>query len=302
MSSRRFGPRRAGAWRRGAALALGASLAGSAAPPSALAQDKQTCAAAHEEAQVLRLKGNLKGSREKLKSCSRDACPALVRNDCVTWLDQVERSMASIVVEAQKGGSDLVDVRVYFDGVLVASRLNGKAIEVEPGEHLLRFETGGAKPLQRQVVIREGEKSRLVSVRFDDGSAASKPPPPPAAPGPVAPEPELERPVPPGVYVFGALGLAGLAGFATFGLIGKGEVSDLDKCKPACERDEVDSARNKYLLANASLSVGGAALVGAGVWYLLRPSEEVPAAASRASSLRVVPLERGSALLWQGRF
>lgn len=275
--------------RRAAALA---ALAALLAPPPAFAQDKQTCAAAHEEAQLLRQRGSLKGAREKLKTCSRSACPALVRNDCVTWLDQVERSMSSIVVEAQKGGADVIDVRVYFDGLLVAPRLNGKAIEVEPGEHLMRFETTGAKPLQRQVVIREGEKSRLVSVRFDDG-APPKPPPPPV----------IERPVPAGVYVFGALGVVGLGGFVGFGLSGRSAERDLrSRCAPNCDPDEVDAARNKFVLANASLSVGAVSLIGATVWYLLRPSEEVAPPSAKASSLSVVPLDRGSALLWQGRF
>jgi hypothetical protein len=294
VNVQRFG--RLGRW-----AAFVAAFAGAAAPFGALAQDKATCAAAHEEAQVLRLKGSLKGSREKLRSCSRDACPALVRNDCVTWLAEVERSMASIVVEAQKGGVDLVDVRVFFDGVLVAPRLNGKAIEVEPGEHLMRFETAGSKPLQRQVVIREGEKSRLVSVRFDDGSRR----PASATPPPVAP-PTYERPVPAGVYVFGALGLVGLGGFVGFGLAGRRAETDLRdrRCKPNCPSDDVDSARNKYTIANASLSVGAASLVGATIWYLLRPTEQVAASASKSarSSFFVVPLEGGPAAFWQGQF
>lgn len=308
MSSPRFGrpsaPRgsanvqrlgRCGRW-----VAFVAAFASAAAPFGALAQDKATCAAAHEEAQVLRQKGSLKGSREKLRSCSRDACPALVRNDCVTWLAEVERSMASIVVEAQKGGADLVDVRVFFDGVLVAPRLNGKSIEVEPGEHLMRFETTGAKPLQRQVVIREGEKSRLVSVRFDDGSRR---PAPVAAP--VAPPITYERPVPAGVYVFGALGLVGVGGFVGFGLAGRRAETELRdrRCKPNCPSDDVDSARNKYTIANASLSVGAASLMGATLWYLLRPTEEVAAPApAPKSSLFVVPLEGGPAMFWQGQF
>lgn len=289
MSSQRFG--RLGRW-----AAVGAAFAGAAAPRAAPAQDKAACAAAHEEAQLLRQKGALKGAREKLRACSRDACPALVRNDCVTWLAEVERSMASIVVAAQKGGVDLVDVRVYFDGALVAPRLNGKAIEVEPGEHVLRFETDGAKALQRQVVIREGEKNRLVSVRFDDGSRRAAA----AASAPAA----YERPVPVGVYVFGALGLVGVGGFVGFGLSGRAAENDLrDRgCKPSCPSNEVDAARNKYTIANASLSVGAAALVSAGLWYLLRPAQEV-ASAPPASSFFVVPLEGGGpAALWQGRF
>jgi hypothetical protein len=262
----------------------------------ALAQDKQACAAAHEESQVLRQKGSLKAARERLKTCARDACPAIVRSDCVTWLDQVERSMSSIVVAAQKGSAELVDVRVFLDGGLVASRLNGKAIEIEPGEHLLRFETAGSKPLQRQVVIREGEKSRLVSVRFDEGAAA---------PAPVPPAPVYERPVPAGVFVFAGLGLVGMAGFAGFGLAGKSAESDLrdSNCAPRCDRDDVNGARTKYVLANASLAVGGAALAGALVWYLLRPTEEVtPSSAASASSLRVVPLDGGSAMLFRTHF
>jgi hypothetical protein len=293
MSSHRLAPRPEQAPRRGAfnarvaAALAAAALAGTAGLPAARAQDKQACAAAHEEAQIWRQKGSLKASRDRLKVCARDACPALLRSDCVTWLEQVERSMASVVFEAQKGGADLVEVRVFLDGALVASRLNGRSVEVEPGEHLLRFEAPGVAPLERRVVIREGEKSRLVSAIFDPG-------PPPRRPAP-------RRPVPVGVYAFGALGLAGFAGFAGFGLAGRIGENELreENCAPNCDRGRTDAVRKKYVLANASFSVGAVASAGAAIWYLLRPAEE---AAPAKSSLSVVPLDRGTALLWQGCF
>jgi len=127
--------------------------------------EKQACVAAYEQGQFLKKEGKLRASREKLRTCARDVCPALVRNDCVTWLEQLERTVPSVVIEAKRDDADITAARVTLDGNVVATRLDGKAIELEPGEHAIRIEPEEGAPMDRTIVVREGEKNRVISSR-----------------------------------------------------------------------------------------------------------------------------------------
>ena len=48
---------------------------------------------------------------------------------------------------------DVTEVRVYLDGALVATQLDGKAIELDPGGHVLRFEHGGLPSVEERVLV-----------------------------------------------------------------------------------------------------------------------------------------------------
>ncbi len=130
----------------------------------AAADDKTACVASYERSQTLRKEHHLRKAREELKSCSRQVCPVLVRSDCVTWLDEVQGALPSIAIRASKDGADVASVRVIEDGEMVATKLDGTSLEVEPGEHAFRFETDGAPPVSLDLVIHEHEKDRVVPV------------------------------------------------------------------------------------------------------------------------------------------
>ena len=54
---------------------------------------KQRCKQAYEAAQEHRLAKRLIEARHELRACVVDACPAFVRKDCGTWLDEVEAAI-----------------------------------------------------------------------------------------------------------------------------------------------------------------------------------------------------------------
>ena len=120
--------------------------------PRAYADDKQLCVSAYEETQSLRKEGQLRKARERVLTCVQESCPAVVRKDCAQWLPEIEASIPTIVFEVRgPSGGETSDVRVFFDGQLLAERLDGKAIAVEPGEHTFRYEligASGAKPIE----------------------------------------------------------------------------------------------------------------------------------------------------------
>jgi hypothetical protein len=80
--------------------------------------------------------------------------------DCVAWLDEVNASMPSIVIEAKDPkGKETFDVRISENGEVLAEKLDVNAIELDPGTHKLKFEFSGADPIE-QVVLRQGQRTK----------------------------------------------------------------------------------------------------------------------------------------------
>ena len=130
---------------------------------TAAADDTSVCIAASEAGQSLRDKQALLEAREKFATCSRDVCPRPIRADCMQQRDAVEAAMPSVVLRAKDTrGEDAIDVKVFCDGAVLATQLDGRARPVNPGAHVFRFEIQGVPPFERKVVVGEGEKNRLV--------------------------------------------------------------------------------------------------------------------------------------------
>ena len=157
--------------------------------------DATQCSKDAEDGQRLKAAGHLRDAREKFLTCSAPACPQIVQKDCSTWASEVLAAMPSIVIDAKDAnGGDLAEVTVYFDDKLVTSRIDGKAIPIDPGPHKLRFERKGYEPVTQDIIAKEGVRSRVVTVGFTrlagiDHGPKSAPPPPPPSPPPPSPAP-----------------------------------------------------------------------------------------------------------------
>jgi hypothetical protein len=224
---------------RRAAVLLAVVAMAALSTAHARADDKQQCLAASDQGQQMRDDGKYRRAREAFAACARDACPALVRRDCVKWLADLDQSSPSIVVGAKddKGG-DLVDVTVLVDGAPLVTKLDGKPVLVDPGAHVLRFETRGYPRVEQHVMVHAGEKSRLLVVQF--GTPA--PPAPaarPAAPSPAAPPQPDTGATPQGTrtsaWVFGGLAVVAFGTEAYFGFTGLSDRSSL-KAQPCAQR------------------------------------------------------------------
>lgn len=261
---------------------------------SASADEKQVCAAASEKAQQLRSAGKLGEARDQLAICGRAECPRLIQQDCTQWMSEVLANMPSVVPAAKdRKGRDLVDVRLSIDGRPATETFDGKPIVLDPGVHAFVFDTKGAPAIHEQVVIKPGEKNRIVTVTFatpDDGSASG---------GGTRPAPDKRSSSPPiAAYVVGGLGMA--AGAVAL-VIDLGANSDARKlretCAPRCNQADVDAVQTKYTIAGVTAAFGGALLVTGVVLFILHGSESSPKSGKNAP-LFVSPLEaaaRGSA-------
>ncbi len=263
--------------------------------PAARADEKSACVASYDHSQVFRRDHRLARARTELQSCARADCPALVRTDCIAWLDQVQNAIPSLAIRAAKDGEEIATVKVIADEEIIATRLDGSSLEVEPGEHTFRFETEGAPPVVLKLLVHEREKDRVVAVTFAS-----------------SPEPERAkvetnarrfiRPVPPGMYVLGGVGVAGLAAFGVLGLIGKNDESALvSTCSPNCTPSAIGKVRGEYVGADIGLGVGAAALVSSVIWYVLRPKQPIGAPAPR-DGITVAPGRNGAVLAWNATF
>jgi hypothetical protein len=132
--------------------------------PPARAQDgpdKMACIAADTEGQSLRMDGHLRQARERLRVCAGPTCPKVVREDCQERIAEIDRVEPRVIFEATNGsGKPLRAVEVLVDGKVVASRLDGQPLALDPGRHLFTFRAVGRVPFETTLVLEEGDNDR----------------------------------------------------------------------------------------------------------------------------------------------
>lgn len=284
----------------------------------------QECAAAYEKAQMSRNEGLLREAQEQLRICVREVCPEFVRVDCGQWLSDVKREIPSVIFSVvNTQGQELSQFTVTMDGapIEVAS---GKAVEVDPGQHEFVV-THAGKSTKQQVIIRQGEKNRVLVVKIqtdldsdDDGvtddlddcpgepGVADNAGCPEVMPPPIIP-PETSGGVPVASFVSWGVGVAGLATFGIFAALGDAEEQDtLEECLDEMGRNtcpdsqaRIDSVDQKFLIANIGLGVGIAgAAVGTVLLFTLDNGDS-----DQAAGLNVSPLgEGGGFVSYRGSF
>jgi hypothetical protein len=264
----------------------------------------EPCFAAAESAQPLMKQHKLRGARARLEVCSRDVCPRLARLDCRRWLDEVERAIPSVVVEAREvrdGATVAVDdVRVVEDGVVVATRPGSTPLAFDPGSHVVRFERAGWPPVEKRFELAAGETRHVVEVTWD---AAARPAIAAQAAGPVdAPstgetagrpaEAPAARPIPWSAWALAGAGVVAAGTGAYFELTGLARRGDLDascRASRACSPSDVDGARDTMRIGDVTLGAG-AVLLGAAVYVVLTR----PTVAPRRVGVAFGPLPGGA--------
>ncbi|OJY17387.1 MAG: hypothetical protein BGO98_00340 [Myxococcales bacterium 68-20] len=242
---------------------------------TARADEKPQCVAASEKAQKLRIAGRLSEARAELATCGRIECPKLVQQDCSEWMREVLAILPSVVLGAKdQDGRDIVDAKVSIDGKVVTESLDGKAVAVDPGVHLFRFETQGAPAVEEKVVVRQGEKNRILTVTFATGPAEGE-----APSGMKHSKQDGSAPI--AAFVTGGIGLAALGAALYIDLDANADARNLRKtCAPSCEQSQVDDVENRYVIAGVTAALGGAALI-AGVVLFFTHDRAVKSGASR---------------------
>jgi hypothetical protein len=258
---------------RATALALALACVVVAADRPALAADPTTaeCVALNEKAGPLQKTGHLREAYANLLRCSVSSCPALVRDDCAKDALQVQAAIPTVVIEARDGaGNDLSSVSLSIDGEARADKLTGVALDVDPGEHVFKFEAAGLPPLEKRFVIHMGEKNRRENIVL--GAVVTTPPPPPVAP---ASGGSALRPL---GLVVGGVGIAGLAVGGVFGILAQSKWKQAETdCGAGCPagapaRDEAQNAHNEAKISNIAFAAGGGVTAVGLIMFLVAPS------------------------------
>jgi hypothetical protein len=265
------------------AIGLTASVAWAGDPTSA------DCIAANEASISAGNQHKLRAERAQLLICSASTCPADIRKDCLSRFDEVNAQIPTVVFSAKDAaGADLVTVKVSMDAEVLAQRLEGTALSVDPGEHAFTFEAPGQPPLSKKLVIQEGQKDLHQLVTF--GGAAG------ATPGEGHTPSTTEAGGRLGLWrtvglVVGGAGVVGLGVGTAFGIVAIGDNSDA-KCNAnnQCLAGPLGDARHAATAADIGLVAGGVLLAGGAALFLFGPTRgaeqpaQAPAAAAPAAA------------------
>jgi hypothetical protein len=283
-----------------------------AAPRPALADvTKAECIGANTKAQDMRRAGKFSSAREELRRCADPACPAIVRDDCIKRLDEIDRVQPTLVFDVQDAaGRDVIAVRVTVDGALLTDRLSGASVPIDPGEHVFTFEAEGHPPVQRTLLVKENDKDRKEHIVVGAASAgplvATPPPAPAVGPKPSAPE-TTAPPAPPAesrsssaprasasgaktaAFVVSGAGVVGLAVGGIFGALSfakwgsaQSECLSATSCTshPLAVSDRSDAVTDATVSTVAFVAGGVALAAGATLFFVARSGSAVAIAPS----------------------
>ena len=292
------------------------AIAAFAATSARADMSKQECIDANGKGQDLAHDGMLSAARAQLQACAVSACPPLVRDDCVRRLDALDALQPSITFEAKDAsGNDLSAVTVTLDGAPFATKLDGRPLPADPGEHVFVFTAAGHRSVTRKLVLVERDQARRERVVLEPDEAA-------AAPGPTAAgakqasstEPTSPQHEPGGMgtrrlvgLVSGGVGIAAVGVGAAFGLMtGAAWSAQKRDCASAASCADHAQAVNDHstattdgAIANAAFVAGGALLVAGVVLYVTGGKTTPP-----ATGLVVAPgmAPGGGAFMIRGTF
>ena len=244
------------------ATAAAAQVPGSPAEPDR-APETHGCLAAFRRAQNLRDERKLIAARRELLWCARDVCAEVVQRKCRAWLPEVVADTPSLVVLATGAdGRDRFEARLSVDGDSVAERLDGKAIDLDPGPHTVVVEGDGQRTAER-VVLAQGERNRVVRVRF---------------PAPLQGAPPLPRArrISPLAYTGFSLAAATLIAGSVAGGVTLARAAKLkEQCASVegCRQNDIDAGYRLADVATGMFVIAGVG-VAAGVTGLLLPTRE----------------------------
>jgi hypothetical protein len=258
------------------------------------------CIASHSTGQREAKAGHLRLATQLFTQCGSDeTCPDRLRQECAEFLQAVGQTVPTVIFSVlDEKNQDISQVKVFSLDELIVDGLDGRAVQVDPGKHRLRFLLPWGAVLSSDVLIREGEKNRLIQVKIAEASADSgnvpthdsKKDPALAAPTPAA-NPATPTP-PPAVaprngppiaaWIASGAALVGLGLGTTFAILGSSKKSDIEACSPNCGaamRPTYDALKRDYLIADVGFVIGVAS-AGVATWLFLAPPTAHKEAAS----------------------
>jgi hypothetical protein len=297
----------------------------------------RVCAFTYRTAMQIEVAGHLREAKETYLACAKPACGVLIRNQCSARYTQLESDIPSVVpLVTDETGRDRSDVQVTMDSELLTSRVDGRALPVDPGPHEFSVIADGAILARRKVMILQGQRNRPIALALNQGERGKKapvvtteasveakpfvetPPDRPTVEKPAIDKTEPDRNSPekvapgavdkvssgPGVapYILGGVGLLGIGTWGALTYWGRKDNEELSACAPSCSQASVDHVRNLYIAADVSLAVGAAALGTSIVLFIVNPGSKEKPPSQASYRFDVQPARSGAFATVSGVF
>jgi hypothetical protein len=310
--------------------------------PSAHAEKKTkkaqpiSCSTTWKDAEARSDVGRLREARDLLRACAKPECGS-THAVCAAKLERLESEIPTVVpVAINESGLPMVEVMFSADGELMASRLDGRGLAVNPGLHTFCFSTSDPGVFSTQtIMIVQGQRNRPIVVDLHKASpatagvasagrsgapekgateaaapeesspkeASDTPPPAPEPAKPAESELEPKKRGPSLLpYVIGGLGLASVGAGALLTLWGRQDNAALTACSPNCAPGDLDHVANLYVLSDVAFGVGAAAVGLATVMLIVRGGKGTEKVARTGYLLDVQPAPSGAFATIRGTF
>ena len=276
------------------------------------------CLASFSGAEEQARSGRLREAQEQFSKCAKASCGTLQKK-CAAGAERASADLAHVaIVVNDSAGQPLVDVLVKMDGEPLATRLDGRALPMDPGVHEFTFGARVGQPgryvwLTRKIMVVEGQREPISVTlpapadaaadanadatsdakpadepsKSDDSTRAAKPADEPTrevASTEVSPAAPARRGGSALPWILGGVGVLGLGAGALFTYWGRNDNDALAQCAPECSPSSVTHIRQLYLASDISFAAGGAALAVSTILFVTsHPHEAPPGAGARAS-------------------
>ncbi|HEY5958451.1 MAG TPA: hypothetical protein VIV60_17930, partial [Polyangiaceae bacterium] len=103
--------------------------------------DPKACITAHATGQREAKAGHLRLATQLFTTCGSDeTCPSQLRRECAEYLQSVLQTMPTVLFSViDEKGDELTAVKVFSTDELIVDGLDGRAVQIDPGKHRLRF-------------------------------------------------------------------------------------------------------------------------------------------------------------------
>jgi hypothetical protein len=188
---------------------------------------------------------------------------------------------------------------VRVDDEPFLEKLEGAAVPIDPGEHVLRVQHGDDPPIEETIIVREGEKNRQVTIHLQPIVALLPPSPVPVETPKPSPSPARN------ILAFTLLGAGAVS--VGFGVAFEvAQVNEFNFLKNGCSltrscmQSQVDTVQNERIGAAVFFAGGGVAAAVGAVVLMLHPSSKDARPAQ--VGFEVVPARGGGAALVNVKF
>jgi hypothetical protein len=181
------------------ALVFGAASAQAARPrKKSGGNTNNQCVYAYKNGAAQASAGQMRLALESLKSCAHAHCGMAIFKECSRRAVMLEADIPSVVpLVVDASGQTLPDVQVTMDGEMLVSKIDGRAINVDPGEHEFVFKNDKGVLGTIKVIVPQGQRNRPLTLELGGAqrpTAARASAPAPASPAPAPAAAAAEAP------------------------------------------------------------------------------------------------------------